>query len=184
MGDLISFVGGSQPDKSNFVYKERVGYVRLLQIRDYKSSKFETFIPRKLARRFCNVNDIMIGRYGPPIFQILKGIPGAYNVALMKAIPCEKINENYTYHFFRQEILFNFVEKLSQRTSGQTGVDLKELKGYPLNLPPTMEEQKAIAKVLSDMDSEIEVLEIKLNKYRQIKNGMMEKLLTGKIRLV
>ena len=49
---------------------------------------------------------------------------------------------------------------------------------------PEFTEQKAIAQVLSDVDSEIELLEKKLAKYQQIKQGMMQELLTGRIRLV
>ena len=49
---------------------------------------------------------------------------------------------------------------------------------------PKYEEQQAIASILSDMDDEITELEQKLAKYRQIKQGMMQQLLTGKIRLV
>lgn len=49
---------------------------------------------------------------------------------------------------------------------------------------PCIEEQTAIANILSDMDAEIEALENKLNKYKNIKQGMMQELLTGRIRLV
>ena len=49
---------------------------------------------------------------------------------------------------------------------------------------PKREEQTAIASILSDMDNEIEALEQKLEKTHQIKQGMMQQLLTGKIRLV
>ena len=49
---------------------------------------------------------------------------------------------------------------------------------------PKYEEQQAIASILSDMDDEITELEHKLAKYRQVKQGMMQQLLTGKIRLV
>lgn len=49
---------------------------------------------------------------------------------------------------------------------------------------PTVIEQQDIAQVLSDMDSEIEKLEKKLSKYQQVKQGMMQELLTGRIRLV
>ncbi|MDE3740209.1 restriction endonuclease subunit S [Maribacter polysaccharolyticus] len=49
---------------------------------------------------------------------------------------------------------------------------------------PKIEEQKAIAQILSDMDAEIEVLEIQLQKAQNIKQGMMQELLTGKNRLV
>lgn len=53
-----------------------------------------------------------------------------------------------------------------------------------LNAPVSLEEQSAIASVLSSMDDEISALEAKKAKYEQIKQGMMQQLLTGKIRLV
>ncbi len=48
---------------------------------------------------------------------------------------------------------------------------------------PSLSEQQAIAKILSDMDNEIEVLKIKLSKTKAIKDGMMSELLSGKTRL-
>ncbi|BDZ74884.1 restriction endonuclease subunit S [Methylophaga marina] len=48
---------------------------------------------------------------------------------------------------------------------------------------PSLEEQTAIAAILSDMDAEIQALEQRLGKTRQIKQGMMQELLTGRIRL-
>lgn len=53
-----------------------------------------------------------------------------------------------------------------------------------LNAPASLEEQSAIASVLSSMDEEISSLEAKREKYASIKQGMMQQLLTGKIRLV
>jgi type I restriction enzyme S subunit len=183
VGDLIRFEGGSQPDKHVFSPVSKPGFIRLIQIRDYKTDKFETYIPKVLARRFCTDNDIMIGRYGPPIFQILRGLSGAYNVALIKAIPDDEVSREFAYHFLTQEKLFAFVEKLSQRSSGQTGVDLKELRAFPMPLPPTREEQEAIAEALSDADALIESLEQLIAKKRQIKQGAMQELLTGQRRL-
>ena len=58
------------------------------------------------------------------------------------------------------------------------------LLSFTLTYPSDLEEQKAIAKVLTDMDDEISALETKLKKYEQLKKGMMQQLLTGKIRLV
>lgn len=54
----------------------------------------------------------------------------------------------------------------------------------PIPIPPTKAEQEAIADILSDMDYEIAELEAKLVKARQLKQGMMQELLTGRIRLV
>ncbi|MCL1620342.1 restriction endonuclease subunit S [Ralstonia pseudosolanacearum] len=49
---------------------------------------------------------------------------------------------------------------------------------------PSVEEQTAIATILSDMDAEIATLEAKITKARSVKRGMMQQLLTGKIRLI
>ena len=62
-------------------------------------------------------------------------------------------------------------------------LDTKQLKAFEIPVP-TSHEQMAIATVLSDMDTEIESLESKLAKAREIKQGMMQELLTGGIRLV
>ena len=62
-------------------------------------------------------------------------------------------------------------------------IRLDTLTKMELNIPPTLEEQKAIAQILSDMDAEIEALEKKKEKYEQIKKGAMYLLLTGKVRL-
>lgn len=64
------------------------------------------------------------------------------------------------------------------------GISKTNLKNIKIILPPTIEEQKVIAQILTDMDTEIEVLEQKRNKYKGIKQGMMQELLTGRTRLI
>ena len=54
---------------------------------------------------------------------------------------------------------------------------------FDLLVPPTKEEQEAIATILFDMDLDIHKLEEKLSKYQKVKQGMMEEILTGKVRL-
>ncbi len=51
-------------------------------------------------------------------------------------------------------------------------------------MPPTAEEQTAIAEILSDMDAEIAALEARREKTHLLKEGMMQELLTGRTRLV
>lgn len=182
IGSVAEFVGGSQPPKSTFKSTETIGYIRLIQIRDYKKDTYITFIPENLAQKKCDATDIMIGRYGPPIFQILRGIKGAYNVALIKAIPNQKIEKDFLFYTLKSEKLFQVMEILSQRSSGQTGVDLPALKAYPLALPPK-QEQTAIANALSDVDALIAALEKIIDKKTAIKTATMQQLLTGKKRL-
>lgn len=151
LGSVVSFIGGSQPPKSEFKYEAQDGYVRLLQIRDYKSDDNVTYIPSKSTKKFCSKDDVMIGRYGPPVFQILRGLEGAYNVALMKAQPSVLVDSDYLYYFLKQEKLFRLIDGLSQRTAGQSGVDMDALKAYPMLLPP-LAEQKRIAAILDKAD--------------------------------
>lgn len=182
IGDIASFSGGSQPSLEYFSSIKRKDYIRLIQIRDYKTEKYTVYIPKKLGRKFCDETDVMIGRYGPPIFQILTGLSGAYNVALIKATP-KDIEKKYLYYILKQDKLFKYIELLSQRSSGQTGVDLKGLKEYNIPFPTDIKEQKAIATALSDMDDLILSLEKLISKKKLIKEGAMEELLTGKKRL-
>ena len=151
LGDVVNFIGGAQPPKSDFIYEETEGYIRLIQTRDYKSDRYLTYIPLEKSRRFCTKEDVMIGRYGPPVFQILRGLEGSYNVALMKAEPTEVVDREYLYYFLKQDVLFKLIDGLSQRSSGQTGIDMDELKAYPMLLPP-LKEQKRIAAILDKAD--------------------------------
>ncbi len=181
--DVASFSGGAQPAKTFFSSKPKDGYIRLIQIRDYKTSEYETYIPGTLARKLCSEYDIMIGRYGPPIFQILKGIRGAYNVALIKAEPKKLIEREYLFYYLKTDKLFSLMDMLSQRSSGQTGVELPALKAYPIPLPPK-QEQTAIANVLSDSDALIDALEQLIAKKQAVKSATMQQLLTGRTRLL
>ena len=61
---------------------------------------------------------------------------------------------------------------------------LPTFQTFEVKLPPTEDEQSAIAAVLSDMDAEIDALEQRRNKTRDLKQAMMQELLTGKTRLV
>ena len=150
VGEVIDFQGGSQPDKKYFEYEASPGNIRLIQIRDYKSDKYITYIPKTMAKRFCTADDIMIGRYGPPIFQILKGIEGSFNVALMKATP-KMGNREFVRQFLKQDCLLEYLEGLSQRTAGQDGIQMDKLKAYPFPYPP-MELQEQFAAFVEQTD--------------------------------
>ena len=64
------------------------------------------------------------------------------------------------------------------------GISIQQLQAFEFNSPPTKEEQTAIACVLSNMDTELSALEARRDKTRNIKQAMMQELLTGKTRLV
>jgi len=85
-------------------------------------------------------------------------------------------------YFFRSGAGRELIFSLAQ---GATRYNLSKTNFLKLEIPyPDPKEQTAIANVISDMDAEINALEKSLEKYRQIKIGMMQNLLTGKIRLI
>ena len=99
----------------------------------------------------------------------------------LKAIfPAKDIDTIFLYYWFQ----FNEA-RIANMGSGSTvmGLSLGELRSISFSKPP-LPEQTAIATILSDMDAEITALETKLTKARQLKQGMMQELLTGRIRLV
>ncbi|MCW7503900.1 restriction endonuclease subunit S [Leptospira paudalimensis] len=77
----------------------------------------------------------------------------------------------------------DWIETNSAR-SGQPGINGNQIKEFSFPLSNIIDEQEAIAKVLSEMDDEIKALEQKVEKAKGIKQGLMQVLLTGKIRLV
>ena len=86
---------------------------------------------------------------------------------------------------FLYQLLFTKRNLILQNRGGsaQGGVTLNQLKGITVTLPRDLEEQVEIAAILSAMDNEIAALEAERDKYKNIKQGMMQKLLTGQIRL-
>ena len=86
-----------------------------------------------------------------------------------------------------KEVILRFVFEMMQTINFQMSDHkrywISEYRNIEIKVPRTIE-QIRIAKILGDMDTDIEVLERKLTKYRMIKQGMMQTLLTGKIRLI
>jgi type I restriction enzyme S subunit len=94
----------------------------------------------------------------------------------------EQLVPAFLSFFTQSRPYWNWVKVNSMR-SGQPGINGREYASLPIPLPPTNAEQEAIAEALSDADALIESLEQLLAKKRQLKQGVMQELLTGKRRL-
>ena len=103
------------------------------------------------------------------------------------ASDCSTIEEkgtfNIVYIFFLLQLFQKKIFKL-QTGGAQPHVYPEHLKPLELVFPQEVTEQDAIANILIDIDEELSGLEKQMNKYQLIKQGMMQTLLTGKIRLV
>ncbi|HLO32742.1 MAG TPA: restriction endonuclease subunit S [Anaerolineales bacterium] len=104
------------------------------------------------------------------------------SLALLK-VNKQAINGNYLYAYTESRKFIKDVELRSLINAIPQKINMKNIGDVPILVPST-EEQTVIAETLSDMDAEIAALEGKLSKARQIKQGMMSMLLTGRIRLV
>lgn len=131
-------------------------------------------------RQYCDFGDLLFmwsATFGPVIW---KGSKAIYHYHIWK-IECKGGN-NKTFLFY---LLGDMTERLKNNSSsGGTMLHLtKEKMESTKTISPSVEEQTAIGNVFSDMDSELNALEQKLAKARDLKQGMMQQLLTGRIRL-
>lgn len=134
-----------------------------------------------LSCKIIPKNSVVFAKIGAAISLERKRITGfdcCIDNNMMSFLPYQKNIAAYMCYLFQTIRFGEFVEATALPSlSGKTIGEIQRI------FPPTVEEQIAIATVLSDLDFEIEALEQKLTKYRQVKQGMMQQLLTGKIRL-
>lgn len=157
---------------------------------DYSECKKISYADfKKLERNGCrpDIGDVLIAKDGS-ILKYAFVQEQAETIVILSSIAIVKplincVDSFFLAQYFRQQ---NFVEQVITNYKSGTGVPRIVLKGFKqieLFIPESVAEQATIAKILVDMDKEIAGLEKKLGKYRQVKQGMMQQLLTGKIRL-
>jgi type I restriction enzyme, S subunit len=167
-------------------------HIPFIQNKDFggKEVNYNTdyFIPEVVAIRFPNIlldEECLlisisgsIGKVGIFSNQQKAFIGGAVAVAKFKRKEQLQWVLYYLQSFEGQNKMFNNVKAGSHQN-----LILDDIRKFTIPLPPKAE-QEAIAIILSDMDSELDTLNSKLSKARQVKQGMMHNLLTGKIRLI
>lgn len=92
------------------------------------------------------------------------------------------IDPNFVFYLFHTEKYHQHIAILLAGSS-INNLTPGNLESFSIKIPSSNEEQLAIAAILSDIDAEIAALEEKLSKARQVKQGMMQELLTGRTRL-
>ena len=166
------------------VYEQKNAIYRNVNLGNYfiDKNKFN-----ELKRFEVKKGDFIVSCSGTigKIYQIPRGAEcGIINQALLKIKTDDNIiHDRFFFYYFDWE---KFQEKIIDNTQGgamQNLVGMNIFRNTQIPLPP-LPEQQAIAQILSDMDAEIKSLEQKQAKYKAIKQGMMQELLTGKTRLV
>ena len=108
-------------------------------------------------------------------------VPVATNQGFKNFIPLQNIDGEFLYYLLQTK-----KQEFISLCGGSTFLEIgkTQLASFEIELPKEKSEQTAIATILSDMDAEIAELDAQLAKARAIKQGMMNNLLTGKIRLI
>ena len=107
--------------------------------------------------------------------------PMALNQSLAALVTNEKCHPEFLYYLI--ESMYLYLRELSSGDGGRGGLNKKLIKSIEVTIPTDISEQEAIANVLTAMDEEIEALETERDKMIQIREGAMDDLLTGRIRL-
>lgn len=186
LGDVLEkIVGGGTPSRSNENYWR--GEIPWVTVKD-----FATFSPRVAQETITqeglknSASNLIPSKTLITSTRMALGKAVIYEVNVsinqdLKALfPKPNICTKFLYYWFE-----NNATTIDELGSGSTvkGISLGDLKAITFLLS-SLEEQTAIANTLSDMDSELATLKTRRDKTHQLKQGMMQELLTGKTRLI
>ena len=179
LGSVLKFQVGF-PFSSSFFNEDGQG-LRLVKNHDLKSDDQMFYYSGKYEPAYLVRNgDVLVGMDGeflPCLWA--KGL-ALLNQRVGRVVPLNGLNRVFAFYH-----LIEPLHEIESTTSGTTVKHLShgDVEGIERPLP-SVEEQTAIAEVLTDMDAKIAVLHEELRKASNLKQGMMQELLTGRIRLV
>ena len=148
--EVCDFQGGSQPPKEEWSKEPKPNYVRMLQIRDFTQSATDyiEFVKVSKSLKYCQDDDILLGRYGASVGKVLTGLSGAYNVAIIKAIPnVALVSKKYIKSYFLSPGFQLNLGKVSQHRAAQAGFSKDDIAGFPIPIPPIQEQEKIVAEL-------------------------------------
>lgn len=167
--DICDFQGGTQPPKDEWIDQPAQGYVRMLQIRDFTQSdkNYIEYVKDTGKLKICIEDDILIGRYGASIGKILTGLAGAYNVAIVKTIPDEKVvSKKYLYWYLNSQYFQRFISNVGSRAA-QAGFNKNDLGAAQIPLVDK-ERQEEICEVLEKANKLISLRKQQLAKLDEL----------------
>lgn len=188
LSSIGTFIGGGTPSTSNANYWN--GKMPWISSADISKGKLNSLC---ISRRITDAAILNSATKRCPKGTLL--IVSRVGVGKIDIAPCEVCtSQDFTnlvvdechcdiFIAYRLIPILEYKGKEAQGTSIQ-GISSKEVKRLGITIPASLAEQRAIASILSDMDAEIAELEAKRDKYKEVRQGMMQQLLTGKIRLI
>lgn len=176
LGDIAEIVMGQSPSSSNYNVKG-LGLPLIQGNADIAD--------RKTIRRIFTTEITKSGKCGDILMSVRAPVGeislAGFDVCLGRGVCAIRYANDYLYHY-----LISQEPSWARLSKGSTfdSVNSADVKALEVYLPNDVDEQIAIATILSDMDADLTALEQQRDKTRAIKQGMMQELLTGRIRLV
>ena len=179
LGSVLRFQVGF-PFSSAYFNEAGQG-IRVVKNRDLKSDDSVFHYSGKYEEGFMvKDGDVLVGMDGNFLPCLWAKGAALLNQRVGRIVPLGGLDRVFAFYY-----LIESLKEIEDATSSTTVKHLSHGDIEDIEKPlPVVEEQTAIATILSDMDAEIAVLGEKLAKARAIKQGMMQELLTGRIRLV
>jgi type I restriction enzyme, S subunit len=186
IGDFCTCFSGGTPSTSNpSYYGGDIAWITSSDLNETRITDVKGRISveglTNSAAKLVESQTLLLAMYGATAgVCAITEICGAINQAIL-AIKPSGVNLEYLFQYllFRKDFYIN-----TYTQGGQPNFSGEIVKSFLVSFPAFEEEQLEIATILSDMDTEIDSIEAKLTKTRQIKQGMMHELLTGRIRLI
>lgn len=187
LGEICDVIGGGTPSSFNPEYWN--GNIDWFTPTEIGKTKYVSSSKRKITKKGYDNSSAQMLPPGAILLTSRAGIgdlgiltkEASTNQGFQSLIPKASISNEFIYY-----LISNSKNKLLRNASGSTFLEISpgKLKSIEFIIPETENEQLQIAKILSDLDLETETLENQLAKYKELKQGLMQNLLTGKIRLV
>lgn len=185
LSDHVTTFSGGTPSRNQFDYfGGDIPWIKSTEVNQREIAYTEEYITEmgweNSAAKMVEPGTLLYALYGATA-----GIPAvcriraAINQAVLAIIPGRALDGEYLYHYLdyhREQILSRYVQ------GGQPNLSAEIVKELRVALPST-EEQMAIASLLRTCDTELGMLRSRANSMERQKKGLMQKLLTGKIRV-
>jgi len=179
LGEIVQINMGQSPDSENYNHKG-IGIPLIQGNADIENRKSIVRVWTTQITKVCDKGDLIL-TVRAPVGSI--GIASEYS-CLGRGV-CSLKPINYDINFLFHSLVFAESRwKTLEQGSTFTSANSAQIAEFALLVTESIEEQTAIAAVLSDMDAEIAALEQRRDKTRALKQGMMQELLTGKTRLL
>lgn len=176
LGDVAEIVMGQSPSSSSY-NSIGIGLPLIQGNADIKNRKaIRRTFTTQITKRGVGGDILMSVR--APVGEVSRT---EFDVCLGRGVCAIRYDNEFIYH-----CLINLETTWVKHSKGSTfdSVNSADVNAFEISMPIDHPEQAAIAKVLSDMDAELSALEQRRNKTRDLKQAMMQELLTGRIRLV